>query len=167
MNMKQTDALSILGIALNTNITPHDSKMALREAEAKYHPDHNPAGMKMMQLVHAAYQTLKNYTGPTKSGYNSKYGEVVNQALNAIKDLGLEITVCGSWLWIRGNTKPYRTILREAGFVWASGKGCWYMRPPGQNSNNHKPWLRSKIHETYGTVEVAQKHSKQFSADHH
>ena len=55
--------------------------MAYRRAAAKYHPDHNPAGLEMMKLVNVAYDTLKDYEGDIESPEsNNDYGEALNAA---------------------------------------------------------------------------------------
>ena len=33
---------------------------------------------------------------------------------------GIEIELCGRWLWISGNTYKHKQILKEAGCKWAS-----------------------------------------------
>jgi hypothetical protein len=39
---------------------------------------------------------------------------------------GLEIEICGSWLWIGGETKENKDALKGAGCRWASKKKLWY-----------------------------------------
>jgi hypothetical protein len=130
MNIK--DALAILNIQLD-NVTQEDIKTAYRKAAAKYHPDHNPAGLEMMKLVNVAYDTLKDFEGKAEPSQND-YGEVINQALNAIINLGLNIEICGSWVWVGGDTKPHKEALKAAGFMWAVKKMLWYFRPENYKS---------------------------------
>src|ERR1700722_408063 len=98
------DALSVLNIQTHP-ITPADIKAAYRRAAAKYHPDHNPAGLEMMKLVNVAYDTLKDYEGDIESPESGHdYGEALNAALNAIIGLGLDVEICGAWIWVGGDT---------------------------------------------------------------
>lgn len=39
---------------------------------------------------------------------------------------GLEIEICGNWLWIGGDTKENKDALKGAGCKWASKKKLWY-----------------------------------------
>ena len=39
---------------------------------------------------------------------------------------GLEIEICGNWLWIGGETKENKDALKGAGCRWASKKKLWY-----------------------------------------
>ena len=41
---------------------------------------------------------------------------------------GLTVELCGSWVWIAGNTKPYKDELKAIGCHWASKKKMWYWR---------------------------------------
>lgn len=45
---------------------------------------------------------------------------------------GLEIELCGSWLWIGGETLEWRESLKELGCKWSKGKRRWYWHPKGQ-----------------------------------
>lgn len=132
MNIK--DALAILNIQLD-NVTQEDIKTAYRRAAAKYHPDHNPAGLEMMKLVNVAYDTLKDYEGKAEPSAMD-YGGTINTALNAIINLGLKIEVCGSWVWVGGDTKPHKETLKAAGFMWAVKKRLWYFRPDDYNGSS-------------------------------
>lgn len=150
------DALSILNIQPN-NLTIEDIKIAYRKATAKYHPDHNPAGLEMMKMVNVAYDTLKgldlnkiNNTVPN----THDYGDAINNALNAIINLGLEIELCGAWVWVSGDTKPHKDTLKTAGFFWSPKKLCWYFRPADYKSHNRSSWSMDKIREIYGSAAI-------------
>ena len=135
--MKLSDAAQILG--LSGAITPEAVKRAYREAALKYHTDHNPAGAEMMKLINAAYETLKDCAGSVETAAadvkGRTYPEAVNEALNAIIGLaGLDIEICGAWVWVGGNTYPHRATLKAAGFSVAGQKKRWYFRPEDWHS---------------------------------
>ena len=156
--MNQKDALSILNIQPG-HITPADIKTAYRKAAAKFHPDHNPAGLEMMKLVNIAYETLKNYEGDIEQSEAAlkNYGDVLNAALNEVIDLGFEIEVCGAWVWLHGDTKPHRELLKAAGYKWSPKKTCWYFRPEDYKSFNRSSWSMDKIRANYGSEAVNKK----------
>lgn len=163
MNLSIKYALEILGIESNF-VTPKDIKKAYQKAAAKYHPDCNPAGSEMMKMVNVAYETVKDYEGTVTHSNNSKnYGEAVNTALNAIIHLGLTIEVCGSWVWVTGDTKPHRETLLTAGFKWSRQKVAWYYRPEDYKSHNRTVWSMDKIRKTYGSDKI-QNEQKQLRA---
>lgn len=61
-------------------------------------------------------------------------------AVIAIDSLSLSVEVVGSWLWLSGDTKPYKEALKAAGFRWAPKKQRWYF--PGKPA---APWARGKL----------------------
>lgn len=67
---------------------------------------------------------------------------------------GITLEICGSWLWIHGNTYPAREILKQHNARWAPKKKLWYWRPPEAASRNHKPWDMDRIRTTYGSEQV-------------
>ena len=153
--MKFSDAVQILG--LSGAINPETVKRAYREAALKYHPDRNPAGDEMMKLINAAYETLKDCEGSVENtaadSQGRTYPEAVNEALNAIIGLaGLDIEICGAWVWVGGNTYPHRTVLKAAGFYFAGQKKRWYFRPEDWRSTSRGTTSMDDIRNRYGSV---------------
>ena len=149
------DAIKIL--QLSGSVTPELVKKAYRKASSKYHPDRNPAGAEMMKAVNAAFETLKDYTGQVEEGTQEDYGDELNEALNAIIDLpGIDIEICGAWVWVTGNTRPHKDALGKngAGFYFASKKKAWYYRPQDWKSASRGNWSLDRIREEHGSQKV-------------
>lgn len=151
-----TDAAQILD--LSGTVTADDVKKAYRKACTKYHPDRNPAGVEMMQAVNAAYEVLKGYEGDV--GKATEYGDELSQAIEFLKGLaGIEIEVCGAWLWLSGNTKANKEALKAAkdhllngnGFKWAPKKKRWYFRPAEWRSSSRGGVSMDEIRERHGS----------------
>ncbi len=80
---------------------------------------------------------------------------IQDESLKVIDGLGLNVEICGSWLWIFGANSLHETKLRDAGFKWSCGKGAWYLKPPNKKSRvYHKPWKIEKIRDKYGSTVV-------------
>ncbi len=65
---------------------------------------------------------------------------------------GLEVELCGSWLWIGGETRKHKDELKAAGCRWSSKKALWYWR----HEESGKPWRRGshsmeEIRDKYGS----------------
>ncbi len=143
------DAAKILG--LTGNLNPEDTKAAYRAACKKYHPDINPVGEEMMKIINQAFDALKDYTGKMKSE-QTDYGDLLNDALNAISGLpALVIEICGSWVWVTGETRQHKDTLKEAGFKWAAKKKAWYFRPEEFSSRSKGTKSLEEIREKYGS----------------
>ena len=66
--------------------------------------------------------------------------EFRNIILALLKLNGLTVELCGSWLWISGDTRPHKEALKAAGCRWSSSKKMWYWRH--QEDGAH--WSRGK-----------------------
>lgn len=143
------DAAKILG--LTGSLNPEDTKAAYRAACKKYHPDINPVGEEMMKIINQAFDALKDYTGEMKSE-QTDYGDLLNDALNAISGLpALVIEICGSWVWVTGETRGAKDTLKEAGFKWAAKKKAWYFRPEEFSSRSQGTKSLEEIRAKYGS----------------
>lgn len=165
--MKITDALNMLNISADA--TPAEIKKAYKRAAAKYHPDRNEAGAEMMKAVNEAYESLKDYTpqdAPKAEEFNANdYGEELNEALNAVINLaGIEIEICGAWIWLTGDTKPHKEIIKSAGFKWASKKKAWNYRPSDWKSASRGSYSMDDIRATHGSTAIKAKKNKAIKA---
>ncbi len=155
MKINVKDALKVFG--LRSDSTYEVIKAAYRKGCMQYHPDRNPAGLEMMKIINAAYNVLTDYEpidGESDLGEELNLGDELNKALNAIIHLGLTIEVCGSWIWVSGETRPHKALLKESGFKWAPKKMMWHYRPADYKSFNRGNWSIDKIRETHGSVAV-------------
>lgn len=67
---------------------------------------------------------------------------------------GLTIEQCGTWLWIGGNTKDNKALLKQAGFSFSGKKKMWYKKPEGTGYRRSKGWDMNKIRDTYGSIKI-------------
>lgn len=100
-----------------------EAKKALRreyaKAAAAVHPDHGGSEEKMAAL---------NEEYKTKEALLDLDDEL-REAVEAILSLpGINIEVCGSWVWVSGDTRNVKDNLKEANFRWACKKKMWYYR---------------------------------------
>ena len=147
------DAYKIL--ELSGIVSAEEIKKAYRRACMKYHPDRNPSGEHMMKLINAAYDVLRDQADELcVEGEASPYAEILNQALNAIMGLSLEIEICGAWIWLSGDTRPHKELLKQNGFRWAPKKERWFYRPDDYKSSSRGQWSMEKIREKHGSQAV-------------
>jgi len=164
--MTITDALTILN--LSGSVTPEDIKTAYREAARKYHPDHNPGGEEMMKLINGAYEAFADWSGEApempEAAQGRSYPDAVNEALRVVINLdGLDSEICGSWVWVGGNTYPYRTVLKAAGFRFAPHKKRWYFRPEGWRSSSRGRFTMEEIRNFHGSIRPTMARSRRMA----
>jgi hypothetical protein len=63
--------------------------------------------------------------------------------------MGLEVELCGLWVWVSGDTKSHKEELKAAGFKWSPNKSAWYY--PGVPSFNRTPRSMEDIRSMYGS----------------
>lgn len=156
--MNKFEAAKVLN--LSGNITQEGVKTAYRKACMKYHPDRNPAGLEMMKLVNIAFEFLskeQDFNFENTTNYDSKLNEAINAAM--VMD-GVNIEICGIWVWLSGNTKPHKEAIKAAGYKWASKKMQWYFRPEDYKSTSRGTLSMDEIRERHGSKTVEKEDLK-------
>ena len=113
--------------------TLDELKSEYRRLARLHHPDIG-GDVATMQEINAQYETAFNQI---KHGAASAGGKQTSETagefiaiINALVRLrGITVELCGSWLWISGDTKPVKNDLKAAGCRWAAKKGLWYWHP--------------------------------------
>ena len=162
MKMSHREALKVLGLGVSVKF--EDIKQAYRRLSSKYHPDRNPAGLEMMKLINGAWQALSDFiegslaedvSGDGGEFNADEYSEAINAALNAIINLeGLVIEICGSWVWVSGETRAHKDVLKEVGFKWAPKKLMWSFNPSPKKRKFRSNWSMDQIRGVHGSVTV-------------
>lgn len=142
--------------------TLQDVKTKYRELVYLYHPDRENGNLEIMKQVNAEYEKIFEYikNNPIneqekKSYYYANVNDGYREQIEKIVFIPeISIEICGSWIWINGNTKPVKDIIKDAGFSWANNKKAWYWKPYTQKSHKHTAWDMDKIRNTYGSQKV-------------
>ena len=143
--------------------TLQELKTRYRELVFLYHPDR--AGKETeetMKAINSEYESafdfiLKHPTNEQekKSNFYANVNDGFREQISKVVFIpGIYIEICGSWIWITGDTKPVKNTLKQAGFFWAAKKFAWYWRPAEYRSHKHKTWDMSRIREVYGSQAV-------------
>lgn len=149
------------------NITNLDKlRKAYRRLAMAHHPDKggNP---EIMKVINHEYETLFNQfkdehntrAAADPSGKTRPMSETPDQFRAIIEKLihipGIVIELCGSWVWISGETRPHKDTLKAAGCWWASKKKMWYWRAPEDACHhNHKAQDMQHIRQRYGSERI-------------
>lgn len=138
-------------------------KTRYKELAKKHHPD--LGGSKAtMQEINSQYE--KVLTGHYQRAGKSiteieellAQSEVLRNKLNEI--LGIEelnVELCGSWIWVTGNTKTYKEKLKDARFMWSQSKLAWYWRAEGRKFRGRSADSLDTIRGNYGSVKLKAK----------
>lgn len=72
----------------------------------------------------------------------------------------LEVELCGSWIWVGGDTKTHKDLLKELGFRYSSNKQKWYYQRDGKRKWHGKAWSMDEIRNAYGSKQFKGQRDK-------
>lgn len=144
--------------------TLEELKKAYRAFTKKLHPDCGGTKEEMQQLndeYEKMFNLLKNQHNATADAEHQTTEtpfEFMNIIEKLVKMQGLEVELCGSWIWVRGNTYEYRDTLKEMGFKWSNSKKSWHWHHATVADLNRKHWHYSmdKIRQMHGSQIFSQ-----------
>jgi len=123
--------------------TVGDVKTRYRQLAKAHHPDLSKEAdaTKTMQAINAQYHaTLEAMDGQVSKGFDGKdhtynYNQDIEQELMdkiaqvlAYRMPGVDVELIGSWLWVYGDTKPYKEAMKAMGLIWHGQRKKWYYR---------------------------------------
>lgn len=153
--MKIQEAFRVFGLSEGSS---KDQILAqFKKLAKKYHPDLG-GSEEMMKILNDAMDALRSYNGSghTASFTEQDLGEILNEIINAIKMLeGIQIEICGTWIWVSGNTYPHKEILKQNRFRFSGKKRMWYFaseEPTGRKFRGSTSM--ESIRNTYGSKAV-------------
>ena len=155
--------------------TSEDVRNEYRRLCKLWHPDLGPREdvekrTQVMQEINAAYARAsatyrqeemrdkarqRNRPEPTQQDYTdaAAVDERIRAAIEKIITLeGLEIEICGLWVWVGGTTRPHKHELKAAGYSWAAQKGKWYFA--GVPAGGFRAFDMDEIRDRYGSQRV-------------
>ena len=135
-------------------------KKEYRRLVMLHHPDHggNTATMQAINAEHdALFEALKakHNAEHDEDHQTTETPEEFREIIEALLRMdGVEVELCGSWLWIGGNTRAHKDALKAAGCRWSSSKKLWYWR----HAEDAHRWHRGR--STIG--EIRTKYGSQY-----
>ena len=144
--------------------TIDEVKKMYRKLAMQFHPDIIKGDGKEMKSINLEYELIfkaieKGFTQTQKQTYN-KQGHSVDDGyremiLKILHIPGIIIEICGSWVWVSGETKPVKDQLKAAGYYWAAKKLQWYWRPEQYKaSKSRKSMSMDYIRDKYGSETI-------------
>ncbi|MDA9558179.1 J domain-containing protein [Vibrio sp.] len=170
--MKVNEAFNLLNIS--GKVDKNQVKKAYKKASIKFHPDKNPSNKHLMVSINCAYDFLKSILenqSEISEDIEDKIKGICAEELQKILDElvnleGLEIEICGNWIWVTGETKKHKDKLGKngIGLFYAKKKKSWYYRPSDYKSKSRKSHSMDEIRKKYGSNEFKEKGRKKIAA---
>ena len=136
-------------------------KREYRKLAFQHHPDRG-GDLETMKAINNAYEEAQKRLKDAHNANADEYHQTTETAAEfialielLIKLQGLEIELCGSWLWIGGNTKENKEALKAAGCRWSQNKQLWYWHheEPGRKYRRGKTTM-NEIRSKYGSYTI-------------
>lgn len=138
----------------------------------RYHPDRG-GDTRTMQDINAAFTVAFEHTkkrqndahnAQKESGFKyseetrSQYVPYCREApeeframITELIRLGVDVELCGVWVWVSGDTRPAKEALKKLGFRWHAKKKMWYYRPFWAASEKNSNVPMENIRAAYGS----------------
>lgn len=147
--------------------TAEDVKQLYKNLVKKLHPDLNrdrdtTADFQAMQNEYeTAWNRLKNvHVNASGEQYTKETTEDAKEYMDLIEKLikldGVNVELCGAWLWLTGDTKTHKDIIKELGFKWAGKKAAWYYHRDPWHKKASKMTM-DDIRNKYGSIYFGSK----------
>jgi hypothetical protein len=87
--------------------------------------------------------------------------EEIKEKLNEIIFLeDIQIEIIGSWIWVTGNTKAVKDLLKMHGFKFSPNKLAWYWQYGDYRKKNGKQFTMDEIRAMWRSEEVEKQKMK-------
>lgn len=148
----------------NNPTTAEELKKEYKKLALKNHPDMG-GSTEAMQEINAEYDYLfarlkdthRSATGETYTA-KTETTETAEQFRAIIEKLihldGIAIEICGSWVWVTGNTFAHKEELKKLSFRYSKGKNAWYYHEPGYHKKSRKSFTLEDIRDMFGSETV-------------
>lgn len=174
MNMKKESNFKKL---IEKVETLEELKKIYKKLALIHHPDRGGNEEVMKQLNNEydeLFEKLKNTHKNSEGEFYTKetdevaeeWRELISKLVN-LKMIGVEIEVIGSFLWVTGNTRPYKEELGKNGLKlrWSNKKKAWYKSPEGYRRFTNKEYNMSDIRKMYGSQKVKDENKQKAIAN--
>lgn len=136
-----------------------------------YHPDKG-GSVEMMAFINNLYNELfaklKNgYESDTSAdkryeNYSPDADDLFKEILSILLKLSdINVEICGCWIWISGETKQHKDVLKENKCMWSRDKSMWYWKPYESKYKKHRDGLSmDEIRDIFGSYDVIKNNHK-------
>ena len=137
----------------------NEAKKIYKELAKKLHPDVGGTD-ELFKILNSVYNHILEHglNFSEDAEFDLELEKVISKILHYENII---IEVVGSWIWLSGETKNIKEILKELNFKWASKKKMWYYGE--MKGRNPKQKSMDDIKAKYGCQTVKTKGTSKVS----
>lgn len=151
--------------------TAEELKKEYRRLAKELHPDlgGDTEEFKIMQNeFEKMWERLKNvHKNSEGETYTKESTETVEEFIHIIEVLtplkNILVEICGSWIWVSGNTKEHKDILKGLHFKYAYRKEAWYFHTEPYKKKGKRELTLDEIRDMFGSQSYQKKPEKQLA----
>lgn len=144
--------------------TIQELKKQYRDLVLKYHPDLNTKDTtNIMQDINLQYNELFNkvknsFVNAEGNIYNKENTENIDDFKNILNKIitfkDCKIEIIGNWIWVSGNTKYYKEILKSLKFKWIKNKEAWAYHQDKYYKKTKNEYTLEELRNSFITINV-------------
>ena len=119
---------------------------------------------KYRRLAKQLHPDLGGHTNSEGETYTKETTETPQEFINIINVLtslsDIEVEICGTWLWVSGNTKAHKEVLKELKFRYAHKKQAWYYHTEPYRKKSKRELTLDEIRDMFGSEKYNQSENK-------
>ena len=130
-----------------------------------HHPDLG-GSVEVMKVINLEYEfLLKNVLYKTETledieailKNDKELREKLDKVISIINRLDVEAEICGTWLWVEGDTKEIKEDLKNIGLRWARTKKAWYFHSGEFSRRSKKTFSLGEIRTMHGSIKINER----------
>jgi len=137
----------------NNTMAQDEAKKLYRKLAVQLHPDKSTGSHELFVDLNNQYEAFLR----GNCGFSQEWAQAETAGMDEFikandfiqNFVGVTIELTGSWVWLAGNTFPYKDLIKENGFLFSKSKSKWY-KAPYKISGKKKGTSFSKIKNRYG-----------------
>ena len=144
--------------------TAEEAKALYKELAKKLHPDCGGSTQAFQELQRQftdAWERLRcihmTHDGTQYEKETDEAAEEYMDIIEQLMSMHVDVELCGSWLWITGDTKPYKNELKALGARWSANKTCWYIHRGHYRRYHNRAYSLDEIRGMYGSKRFGKK----------
>lgn len=146
--------------------TLEELKKSYKKLALKLHPDCGGNNEEMAQLNNEYDELFSKLKNTHKNKNDETYTKETDETPEQFKDIlnrlfvlkmdGVEIEIVGTFIWLTGNTKPYKDDVKALVFRYSPKKYTWYKAPKDYKKRSHKNYDMDTIRGMYGSQKIKE-----------
>ena len=151
--------------------TAEELKKEYRRLAKELHPDlgGDTEEFKIMQNeFEKMWERLKNvHKNSEGETYTKESTETAEEFIHIVEVLtplkNILVEICGSWIWVTGNTKEHKDIFKQLKFRYSHKKQAWYYHTEPYKKKGKRELTLDEIRDMFGSQSYQKKPEKQLA----